>query len=178
MNYIHRNRIPGDIVECGCFFGGVGNFMALMRDYLKMRKTIYLFDSFEGFPDGEEDIMRGRVAKAHRFANILDDVKDNFRQTIPHARDIEFIEGFVENTLPRYVEHDWCLLRLDTDFYKSTRVELENLYPRLARGGVVIIDDYGFFEGARRATDEHFAAATYPPLLNRIDQGVSAGVKP
>jgi hypothetical protein len=178
MNYIHRNRIPGDIVECGCYFGGVGIFMALMRDHLKMRKTIYLFDSFEGFPDGEQDVMLGRVAKAHRFANILDDVKDNFHHTIPHARDIEFVEGFVENTLPRYVEHDWCLLRLDTDFYNSTRIELEHLYPRLARGGVVVIDDYGFFDGARRATDEYFATAAYPPLLNRIDQGVWAGVKP
>jgi hypothetical protein len=178
MNYIHQNKISGDIAECGCFLGGVGIFMALMRDHLRMRKKIYLFDSFEGFPLGEEDITRGRVAKANRFVNILDDVKDNFRQTVPDIQDVEFIEGFVENTLPNHPVRDLCLLRLDTDFYNSTKTELDYLYPTLVRGGVLIVDDYGLFEGARRATDEYFASTAYPPLLNRIDEGVWAGVKP
>lgn len=71
-----------------------------------------------------------------------------------------------------------ALLRLDTDFYSSTKIELEVLYPQLCPGGVLIVDDYGLFQGARKATDEYFAAADRKPLLNRIDVGVWAGVKP
>jgi hypothetical protein len=178
MNYIHRNQIPGDIAECGCFLGGVGIFMTLLRNHLGMQKKVYLFDSFEGFPLGEQDVSHGVVAKAYKFVNILEDVKENFRGSMPEVRDVEFIEGFVESTLPKHTVGGLCLLRLDTDFYNSTKAELEYLYPTLVRGGVLIVDDYGWFDGARRATDEFLAAATYPPLLNRIDEGIWAGVKP
>lgn len=178
MKYIYNNRIPGDIAECGCFLGGMGIFMALLRDHLGMRKKIHLFDSFEGFPPGEEDVTHGEVAKSVKFVNILEDVKDNFRQTMSDVHDVEFIEGFVEKTLPETTVENLCLVRLDTDFYNSTKVEFVHLYPRLVRGGVLIIDDYGWFEGSRRATDEYLASLTYPPLLNRIDEGIWAGVKP
>jgi O-methyltransferase len=178
MHYIHRNKLAGDIVECGCYLGGVGIFMALMRDHLELSKTIYLYDSFEGFPSGEEDIARGKPTKAPRFPNILKDVKDNFAAVIPNLKGVEFIQGFVENTLPRADIRAMCLLRLDTDFYNSTKAELNYLYPALVKGGVLIVDDYGWFEGARRATDEYFAKISDPPLLNRIDEGVWAGVKP
>jgi O-methyltransferase len=75
----------------------------------------------------------------------------------------------VEDTLPDQAPERIALLRLDTDWYASTKHELEQLYPRLAEGGVLIVDDYGHYEGARRAVDEYFRAAGEPVLLNRID---------
>ena len=84
----------------------------------------------------------------------------------------------VEETLPTLDIRIIALLRLDTDFYASTRAELEHLYGKLVRGGVLIVDDYGIVQGSRRATDEFLAGLPAPPLLNRIDGGVWAGVKP
>jgi len=179
LNYISRNRLPGDIVECGCFLGGAGIFMALLRDHLGISdKTIYLFDSFEGFPKGEEDAMLGKPVKSSRYADTEADVRDNIAQAAPDCGRIELIRGFVEQTLPDFRSGMLCLLRLDTDFYNSTKIEFETLYDRLVPGGVLIVDDYGMFAGSRKATDEFFAARENLPLLNRIDRGVWAGVKP
>ena len=89
---------------------------------------------------------------------------------------VHFIEGRVERTLPDRAPAEIALLRLDTDWYESTRHELVHLYPRLSAGGVLIIDDYGHFAGARRATDEYFARN--PMLLSRIDYTGRLAVKP
>ena len=85
--------------------------------------------------------------------------------------------GRVEDTLPREAPERIALLRLDTDWYESTRHELEHLFLRLAVGGVLIIDDYGAWEGARRAVDEFIAGHKTPILLNRIDETGRVGVK-
>jgi hypothetical protein len=89
-----------------------------------------------------------------------------------------FVEGYVENTIPNFQFNTVCLLRLDTDFYTSTMTELKYIYPKLSPGGVITIDDYGMYRGARTATDEYFAGTHNPPLLNRIDVGIWSGVKP
>jgi hypothetical protein len=94
------------------------------------------------------------------------------------TRGYRFVEGLVEQTLCRTETGALALLRLDTDYYSSTAVEYEVLYPRLVSGGVLIVDDYGMFQGSRRATDEYLARLDKPPLLNRIDLGVWAGIKP
>ncbi len=181
MHYIRRNCLPGDFVECGCFLGGVGIFMALLREQLDMTdRTIWLLDTFEGFPDGQEDCQVGSETpiKSVRFDNFRDDVVDNFAHCRASCGRLRFIEGQVEQTLPTLDIRVIALLRLDNDFYGSTKAELEHLYGRLVRGGVLIVDDYGIFQGARRATDEFLACLPSPPLLNRIDGGVWAGVKP
>ena len=86
--------------------------------------------------------------------------------------------GRVEDTIPDQAPARIALLRLDTDWYESTRHELEQLWPRLAPGGVLIVDDYGHWQGARQAVDEYFAAHRVPMLLNRIDYTGRIGVKP
>jgi hypothetical protein len=91
---------------------------------------------------------------------------------------MHFVRGKVEDTLPGRAPDSISLLRLDTDWYESTRHELEHLYPRLVKGGVIIIDDYGHWQGARRATDEYLAANDVGLLLNRIDYTARIGVKP
>ena len=105
-------------------------------------------------------------------------VEENLRRTgYPMAR-IRIVEGNVQTTIPSEVPEQIALLRLDTDWYASTRHELEHLYPRIARGGVLIVDDYGYWRGARKATDEYLALLPQRPLLHRIDYTGRICVKP
>ena len=90
---------------------------------------------------------------------------------------VEFVQGRVENTLPAAAPPEIALLRLDTDWYESTRHELEHLYPRLVDGGVLIVDDYGYWQGARQAVDEYFGETGEAILLNRIDDTGRIAVK-
>ena len=95
----------------------------------------------------------------------------------PPAR-LHFIKGAVEQTLPAEAPDLLALLRLDTDWYESTRHELEHLYPRVADGGVVIVDDYGHWRGCRRAVDEYFARRDATPVLwQRVDYTCRMAVK-
>ena len=82
---------------------------------------------------------------------------------------MHFVQGLVEDTIPDAAPEKISLLRLDTDFYQSTRHELEHLLPRLQSNGILIIDDYAVFQGSKRAVDEYFEANNLRPFLNRID---------
>jgi hypothetical protein len=84
----------------------------------------------------------------------------------------------VEETIPGYAPEEISILRLDTDWYASTKHELIHLYSRLSKGGVLIIDDYGDWAGARKAVDEYFAAQSFKPMLGRIDNTGRICVKP
>jgi O-methyltransferase len=85
--------------------------------------------------------------------------------------------GKVEDTFPKDTPDKIAILRLDTDWYESTRHELIHLYPKLSIGGVLIIDDYGHWEGARKAVDEYINDNTLRILLNRIDYTGRIAVK-
>ena len=181
LAYIRDNRLPGDLVDCGCFLGGVSIFMKiLMRDWGMNDRRVILFDTFTGPPVGSKDtIIGGQPFQWNEaLVNHREDTEQNIKEVLGSLDGFQIVEGFVEDTLPNTIFGDLALLRLDTDFYESTKIEFEILYPKLVDGGVVIVDDYGYFQGSRRATDEYFASLDRPPLLNRIDQGVWAGVKP
>jgi hypothetical protein len=90
---------------------------------------------------------------------------------------VHFIKGLVENTVPDNAPERISILRLDTDWYESTRHELEHLYPRLVSGGVLIIDDYGYWRGSTQAVDEFLEATRERLLLLRASTGRIA-VKP
>lgn len=172
MRYIHDRSVRGCLIECGCFLGGMAIFMGLLRSHLQMQCNIVLFDTFEGPPVGEEGI-------SHSLPDYFEAVKANIATVLGGHDRIELVRGAVEDTVPKFRAQPIALLRLDTDYYSSTKVEFEHLYPQLQEDGIVIIDDYGLFEGSRKATDEYFAARpTQRPLLNRIDCGIWAGIKP
>jgi O-methyltransferase len=108
----------------------------------------------------------------------IDEVRENLRRTGYPADKLEFVQGLVEETMPNLTSlEEVSILRLDTDWYASTKVTMEHLYARLVRGGVLIVDDYGHYKGQRAAVDEYFALAQEPILLNRIDYSCRLSVK-
>lgn len=109
----------------------------------------------------------------------IEEVKENFKKIDLLNDNIVFIKGKVEETLEQEINipHTISFLRLDTDWYESTKKELERLYDRLTLGGIIVIDDYGTFDGTRKAFNEFFQKRTLPPFLSPIDSGARIGVK-
>jgi O-methyltransferase len=192
VEHLVRTGISGDIVECGVWRGG--SMMAVALTMMRLgqpNRKLHLFDTFEGMPPSA-DIDRGhagRLASENRKTSPwstpdswcmagIDEVKQNLFATGYPSDLLCFVQGRVEETIPQHAPESISLLRLDTDWYESTRHEFEHLYPRLVPGGVLILDDYGFWQGARRATDEYLATVRNPPLLCRIDSCGCIAVKP
>jgi O-methyltransferase len=182
VEYVSARAIPGAVVECGVWRGG--SMMAVALTLLRLGVTdrdLYLFDTFSGMTaPTEEDVRHSGERAADLLADespdsdiwaiaSLDDVREAVLGVGYPAERIHFVEGPVEETLPADAPDEIALLRLDTDWYASTKHELVHLYPRLASGGVLILDDYGYWQGARRAVDEYVAENNIQLLLNRID---------
>jgi len=183
--YVVSRNIPGDVVECGVWRGGSSMLAALaLQKFGDIGRKVYMFDTFEGMtPPSENDKRYDGVAAAAIWDHVracasLDDVRTNIARTNLPADRFVLVKGPVEHTIPSARPNAISLLRLDTDWYESTKHELDHLYPQLSEGGVLIIDDYGHWEGARRAVDEYFAQIPDAPLLTRIDYTGRMAVKP
>ncbi|RFC73997.1 TylF/MycF/NovP-related O-methyltransferase [Streptomyces sp. AcE210] len=188
--HVVRHDIPGAVVECGVWRGG--SMQACAKALLSQGDTerdLYLFDTYEGMtPPTEEDLRRdGKSAEELLAAQgkdrpiwavaTLDDVKSGFR-SVPYPEDrLHFVQGKVEDTVPQQAPEQISILRLDTDWYASTKHELDHLYDRLVPGGVLLIDDYGYWQGSRQAVDEFLEKTGERLLLLRMDEGRIA-VKP
>lgn len=160
--------------------------MAAAKTLLQLNSAdryLYLFDTFEGMtPPGERDVSYEGYAASEIFEQVKcyapqDEVDIAVRSVGYDNSKIRFVKGRVEDTLPDQALSVISLLRLDTDWYESTRHELIHLFPRLSKGGVIIIDDYGHWRGARHATDEYLSHSNASLLLNRIDYTGRIGVK-
>lgn len=189
--YVATSQVEGDIVECGVWRGG--SAMAIALTLLRLGHTgrrLHLYDTFAGMsaPTDKDRAFDDRLATqvmeqggVQRMSQwclaSIEEVRTNVLSTgYPRDR-IALIEGTVEETLPTRMPARIALLRLDTDWYESTLHELTHLYPVLATGGVLIVDDYGYWKGAREATDQYFTQHGPPPLLSRIDCTGRIGVK-
>jgi O-methyltransferase len=195
VRYCVARDIPGAFAECGVWKGGsvvamILTLQALGRD----DRDLYLYDTFEGMTaPGDEDTSpfevparetwdaaqrTGERAWAGYFRPETfseEQVRTTLEATGYPAERLHLVRGRVEDTLPASAPERVALLRLDTDWYESTRHELVHLYPRLSEGGVLIVDDYGHWEGARRAVDEYFEQ--HPLLLARIDYTARMAIK-
>ena len=185
VRYVVANDIPGDFVECGVWRGGSSMAAALaLKELGDVSRELWLYDTYEGMsaPTGE-DVDVGGQSAATKFSqrqlsedssewcrSPIDDVRRNLESTGYPADKLHFVKGKVQDTIPGEIPADAiAILRLDTDWYESTRHEMQHLYPRLARNGVLILDDYGYWQGARKAVDEYFAAHEIRPLMGRVD---------
>ncbi|MBO0731451.1 MAG: class I SAM-dependent methyltransferase [Acidimicrobiaceae bacterium] len=169
--YVVHHRIPGEIVECGVWRGGGMQAVALALLSLgDSSRELHLFDTFEGMPpptaedtrrqqNGETVAAAAMLAEAAKTEAVwsvagLDDVREGMADTGYPADKVRYHVGMVEETTPGEAPEQIAILRLDTDWYASTKHELETLYERLSPGGVLMIDDYADWDGARKATDE------------------------
>jgi hypothetical protein len=179
VRYVSANNIPGAIVECGVWKGGSKAAIArTLRHIGDLGRDLYLFDTFQGMsePTSHDLDYEGQSATNLLRANPdlksvapLELVARVLYDTGYPKEKIHFVCGRVEETIPTQAPPSISLLRLDTDWYASTKHELIHLFPRLSENGVIVIDDYGHWRGSRQACDEFFAENRIPLLLNRID---------
>ncbi len=191
VEYIVNSKLPGDFVECGVWRGGSAMLMAhTLLQMGEADRKIYLYDTFEGMPEPTEVdyvVSDTRIRAVDRWKkdqkgdynkwcfSPLPEVKGNMLSTGYPESNIIFVKGKVEDTIPETIPPQIALLRLDTDLYDSTKHELIHLFPLLTENGVLIIDDYGFWAGTKKAVDEYFADK--PILLSRIDLAGRLGIK-
>lgn len=183
VRYISTHQICGSIVECGVWRGG--SMMAAALTLLELNdsdRNLYLYDTFEGMPQPDDiydhsfddKLASSQLRAEARGTGIwckstLEDVTANLYSTgyAPHR--VKYVKGKVELTIPEIIPTSIALLRLDTDWYESTRHELQFLFPLIAPGGFLIIDDYGHWKGARRACDDYLSQLKIKPFMHRID---------
>lgn len=192
VNYIQRNEMDGDIVECGVWKGG--SMMAVaetLKSTNDCTRKLYLYDTFEGMsePTEHDKTYYGEAAASllneedNKEKNLiwaystLETVKKGMRSTNYPQDKIVYVKGKVEDTIPATLPSRISLLRLDTDWYESTLHEMTHLFPLLVPGGVLIIDDYGHWAGARKAIDEYVQQHRIKILLNRIDETGRIAIK-
>lgn len=191
VRYVVDNAIPGSFVECGVWRGG--SSMAAARTLLSLgdrSRDLFLFDTFEGMvPPGEDDrryddaraseLLRSEDPQRQRsiWAKVsLREVESAMSSVGYPSRRVHYIKGPVEESLPEHAPASIAILRLDTDWYESTKHELVHLYPRIVDGGVLLIDDYGAWQGAKKAVDEFVRERSLAILLNRIDDTGRIGI--
>lgn len=174
LRHIKYHNIIGDYVECGVWRGGnliLFNKFIENEDF-KSNKKIFAYDTFEGMTDPDEndfdlsskisakDLLKKDAKKKTNVWGIcnLEQVKLNLNKNLKNINNINLIKGSVEETLNSInnIPEKISLLRLDTDWYSSTKKELEVLYEKVSSGGVIIIDDYGHWGGAKKAVDQFF----------------------
>lgn len=195
--YLTKNQIPGDFIECGVYKGRQIVMMALtLLKYGDSKREIYLYDTFSGMTKpGEKDFKKHRPQVETSQKNLskwknmqnedhnlycyapMDLVKKNVFETGYPKDKIHFEKGDVLKTIPNSSHEKISFLRLDTDWYELTKHELFHLYPLVVSNGVVSIDDYGSWQGAREAIDEFFLSEKFCPLLFRTGPSERAFVK-
>jgi O-methyltransferase len=192
-NFILDQKIQGDFVECGVWRGGSSLLMAqVLQKCNERERLIYLYDTFEGMSSPTEHDKDLNGKKASHILEVekedkenstwclatLSDVQNNLSLSNLPQNQLRFVKGKVEETIPAILPNRIALLRLDTDWYESTKHELENLFDIVSPGGIVILDDYGHWQGARKAVDEFLTKRGLNVLLNRIDYSGRMFVKP
>jgi hypothetical protein len=190
VRYISQNHIPGDIVECGVWRGGsmIAVAATLLSEGHALR-SLWLYDTYEGMttPDPRDrDFQRNPASERYESTSrrgakwnavTMEEVRGNLLRTGYPPELFRFVCGPVESTIPANRPDSISLLRLDTDWYQSTKHELEQLFPLLQPNGVLIVDDYGHWEGARRAVDEFVQSRNIRIFLHRIDYTGRIGIK-
>ena len=180
---IAQNSTPGAIVECGVWRGGASILIAETLNAMKITdKTFYLYDTFSGMSKPTELDVKSTGLIAHEKFNetydpdtnetewclaTLSEVKSHVIKCNYPYENFRFIQGKVEDTIPAKIPQRIALLRLDTDWYESTKHELEHLYNLVVPGGIVIIDDYTAWAGSRKATDDFIGKLKTKPVIYR-----------
>ena len=191
--YICKNNKKAIFVECGVWRGGNGIIAATIFKKYKIPYKIYLFDTFKGMtkPTKEDKKINGNQL-ALKFYNIykrrthndwcyaaIEEVKDNFKKYGLFNKNIFFIEGDITKTLKQLnnIPNIISILRIDTNWYKSTKIILEKLYPKLKIGGILLSNDYAYWSGSKKAIDDYFHKKSNQPYFQYVDQSGRTAIK-
>lgn len=180
---IEEEKIKGSFVECGVWKGGSAAIMAYLANKTGSSRKIWLFDSFEGLPepteaDGiiaksyAENRAGGKLLTINKCVGSLEDVEKIFFQILKiNPNNIVIKKGWFQDTLQKERKNigPIAILRLDGDWYESTKCCLDNLYDNVMSGGYIIIDDYGHWEGAKKALEQFFIDRNIKPNLIKVD---------
>jgi len=191
VEHVMDNGIPGAFVECGVWKGGCAMAMAITALHQNVDdREIWMYDTFAGMTEPTDldrtpaghlgaDILAAAKPTDHVWA-IADviEVRVHMSWTNYPPERIKMVEGNVVDTIPLFAPDLISVLRLDTDWYESTLHELTHLYPLLSPGGILIVDDYGHWEGARNAVDSYNASLEQPFQLEQIDYTCYRATKP
>lgn len=191
MYYIERYQIPGAVVECGVWRGGSMMAGAMtLQELQATQRELFMFDTYEGMSaptdrdvhiwygqSGDEMLAAQKLGAPLWVPASLEDVKAGFEPLGYPEENLHFVVGKVEDTIPEHAPEQIAVLRLDTDWYESTKHEINHLYERLQPGGVLIVDDYGSWQGSKDAIDEFMEVTGEPLLLTQVGRGRVA-VKP
>jgi hypothetical protein len=194
--HLEESGIEGALVECGVWKGGAAALMALANlEHGRTRREIHLFDSFQGLPEPSSRDGQHDIAKAQRLAGrsldgsgalrpvgwdraSREDSEALLREVGYPLQHVHYHEGWFQDTLARSDFGDIALLRLDGDWYDSTKACLDVLYPRVVPGGFVVIDDYGHREGCRAAVTDYRREHGIGEFLHHIDATGRYLIKP
>jgi len=170
VHEVAARNVPGDVVECGTARGGSAALMGLALKELGAARTLWVFDSFAGIPPPTDSDPDKHIAELYTgdFRGELDDVRALFERLGILER-VRLVKGLFQDTVPGCAVGPIAVLHLDGDWYDSVMVCLEHLYDRVSRGGIIQIDDYGHWEGARKAVDEFMQRRAIRVPLRYLD---------
>jgi O-methyltransferase len=182
--YAVKNEMPGAFVECGVWRGGNSILASSIFDFFGAKNHVFLFDTFDGMTSPTVQDTSPFLGSASKVQAAIEEsgdkwcaatqaeVQDSFQRLGVGMDRCIFVEGDVLNTLSEAgnLPVSVSVLRLDTDYYESTKVELEILWPRLLPRGILLLDDYGFWDGQRKAVDEFFDSRGIFPMLSFVDE--------
>ncbi len=170
VRYVASKDIPGDVVECGSAQGGSAALMALTLHRLGARRKLWMFDTFEGLPAPTSQDPDFELANLFTGTCVgtLDEVRELFHR-LGIADDVTFVKGLFQETLPAAPVQRIAVLHIDGDWYESVRICLDCLYDKVVPGGMIQLDDYGYWKGARKAVDEFLEQRGIHARLRRLD---------
>jgi len=174
VEQVLQEGILGDLIETGVWRGGASIFMrGVLKVYGDTSRAVWVADSFSGLPKPDADLYPADAGDQHytwtQLVVSLEEVQANFSRYGLLDEQVRFLPGWFSDTLPHAPIERLAVLRLDGDMYSSTMEAFTHLYPKLAVGGYVIVDDYGAVPGCRAATEDFRARHGVTEPLERID---------
>jgi O-methyltransferase len=166
---IEKDRIPGDVVECGVCNGGTAAILGHFATRSNLGRNLWLLDSFQGMPETTPEDGTQAVAHVGKEVGDVSKVKEVLGLVGTDMQRTHIVAGWFQDTLPIVSSSQIALLNIDADWYSSVKLCLETFYDRVSPGGYISFDDYGHWPGCRQAVDEFFQNRGLSYKLHEVD---------